>query len=403
MPPSASSCRSPPVRAADGRRAGAARPSSRPAGPGEGARRPCRWPRAAARGRRAALLRPGAALVPRPVGAGQRRSTTSRPPCACAGRLDAAALAAALGEIVRRHEALRTTFAPRGGRAVQVIAAPARRSLCRVVDLAGLAAAARETELARLAAEEARRPFDLAARAAGARRPAAPGAGGARRSSGPCTTSSPTAGRWAFFLRELAALYGAFAAGLPSPLPPLPIQYADFARLAAAVARGRSARAAARLLARPARAARRRPRSARPTAPARPSQSCARRRRRRCSRPALTAELDALARREGATPVHGPARRLPGAARPLHRPGGPGRRLADRQPQPAGDRGADRLLRQHPRAACRPLRRPELPRAAVAAFRTRLSAPTPTRTCRSKDWWWSCRRRATWASRRCSR
>ncbi len=30
-------------------------------------------------------------------------------------------------------------------------------------------------------------------------------------------------------LREIAALYGAFAAGEPSPLPELPIQYADFA------------------------------------------------------------------------------------------------------------------------------------------------------------------------------
>ena len=30
--------------------------------------------------------------------------------------------------------------------------------------------------------------------------------------------------------RELIALYAAFAAGRPSPLPPLPLQYADFAR-----------------------------------------------------------------------------------------------------------------------------------------------------------------------------
>src|SRR4029079_4564348 len=30
-------------------------------------------------------------------------------------------------------------------------------------------------------------------------------------------------------VRELAELYGAFSAGRPSPLPPLPIQYADFA------------------------------------------------------------------------------------------------------------------------------------------------------------------------------
>ena len=34
-------------------------------------------------------------------------------------------------------------------------------------------------------------------------------------------------------VRELAALYAAFAAGRPSPLPELPVQYADFAALAA--------------------------------------------------------------------------------------------------------------------------------------------------------------------------
>jgi hypothetical protein len=31
------------------------------------------------------------------------------------------------------------------------------------------------------------------------------------------------------FVRELAALYSAFSAGLPSPLPALPIQYVDYA------------------------------------------------------------------------------------------------------------------------------------------------------------------------------
>ena len=30
-------------------------------------------------------------------------------------------------------------------------------------------------------------------------------------------------------MRELGALYGAFVAGRPSPLPELPVQYADFA------------------------------------------------------------------------------------------------------------------------------------------------------------------------------
>ena len=46
-----------------------------------------------------------------------------------------------------------------------------------------------------------------------------------------CITSSAINGR-AILLRELATIYAAFAKGKPSPLPPLPIQYADFCTLA---------------------------------------------------------------------------------------------------------------------------------------------------------------------------
>src|SRR6185295_4202271 len=77
-----------------------------------------------------------------------------------AGPLDVAALARVLDEIVRRHESLRTTFAGGDGEPVQVVAAPAPFPL-PVVDLAGLPAARREAEAARLAAAEAQRPFDL--------------------------------------------------------------------------------------------------------------------------------------------------------------------------------------------------------------------------------------------------
>src|SRR4029077_9896988 len=77
------------------------------------------------------------------------------------GDLDAAALAAAIGEIVRRHAVLRTVFVEGEGDPVQRVMPAARRGL-EVVDLAGLPAAAREREPARLAAEEAARPFDLA-------------------------------------------------------------------------------------------------------------------------------------------------------------------------------------------------------------------------------------------------
>jgi amino acid adenylation domain-containing protein len=76
------------------------------------------------------------------------------------GALSLPALAAALGEMVRRHEALRTTFAARGDRPVQVVAAPSRREI-PLIDLAALADAPRRQEARRLAALAVAQPFDL--------------------------------------------------------------------------------------------------------------------------------------------------------------------------------------------------------------------------------------------------
>jgi amino acid adenylation domain-containing protein len=76
------------------------------------------------------------------------------------GRLSVPALAASLGEIVRRHEALRTSFPEIDGRPVQTIHPPDLFVL-PVIDLAGLSTDAAAAEADRLAWEEARRPFDL--------------------------------------------------------------------------------------------------------------------------------------------------------------------------------------------------------------------------------------------------
>src|SRR5215207_6683985 len=81
---------------------------------------------------------------------------------AMTGRLDPAALAAAFGEVVRRHEALRTTFRPAAGEPVQVIAEPGGFAL-PLVDLQGLPARERDGETRRLGTAEARTPFDLGA------------------------------------------------------------------------------------------------------------------------------------------------------------------------------------------------------------------------------------------------
>ena len=147
------------------------------------------------------------------------------------GPLDGAVLACCLGEIVRRHEALRTIFrgsdaAPEGS-PVQVIR-PAEPFPLPVVDLAGLPESGREALAATLMREEAARPFDLAGgpllrglllRLAG-------------RDHVVLLTLYHIAGDgWSLGLlvREIAALYPAFAAGRPSPLPALPVQYADYA------------------------------------------------------------------------------------------------------------------------------------------------------------------------------
>ncbi|HEX2080075.1 MAG TPA: amino acid adenylation domain-containing protein, partial [Longimicrobium sp.] len=78
------------------------------------------------------------------------------------GALDEAALERALGEIVRRHEALRTTFPEVDGSPVQVIA-PFGGFALPVEDLSGLGEAEREAAVRRRAGEEARRAFDLSA------------------------------------------------------------------------------------------------------------------------------------------------------------------------------------------------------------------------------------------------
>jgi amino acid adenylation domain-containing protein len=142
------------------------------------------------------------------------------------GELDVPLLAAALHELIRRHEVLRTTFPTRDGLPVQVVGPPAAPPP-PLVDLSALGAAA-EDEATRLVSAAARRPFDLAARpplrVALLRL--------SRRDHVVALTLHHLAGdAWAFDVlsRDLAALYGGLAAGRPAELPELPIQFADYA------------------------------------------------------------------------------------------------------------------------------------------------------------------------------
>src|SRR5262249_32731562 len=76
------------------------------------------------------------------------------------GALDVPALEASLSEIIRRHEALRTTFTARDGQPVQVLA-PSQPAALPITDLQHLPAVERAAEAQRQASAEAQRPFDL--------------------------------------------------------------------------------------------------------------------------------------------------------------------------------------------------------------------------------------------------
>lgn len=144
------------------------------------------------------------------------------------GRLDVAAMEAALNEIVRRHDSLRSTFTIADGLPVQLVWSP-RPLLMPLVDLSGLAPSDGNARLALIIGEARTRPMDMV--------------------TGPLF--QPTLIRLGTddhvlvvrvhisvyddfsvgpFRRELSALYTAYRAGEPSPLPDLPLQFADVCR-----------------------------------------------------------------------------------------------------------------------------------------------------------------------------
>ena len=142
------------------------------------------------------------------------------------GEIDVAALDAALNDIVRRHETLRTVFRRVDGEPRQIVLPFEHRSL-DLIDLRGEGPAA-ERKLDMIATEEAETPFDL-------------GTGppirfrlvrtAALRQTLLLTIHHIAADGWSMgiLFRELAELYEAHRAGREAKLPPLTIQYGDFA------------------------------------------------------------------------------------------------------------------------------------------------------------------------------
>ncbi|KQZ31362.1 non-ribosomal peptide synthetase [Duganella sp. Root1480D1] len=143
------------------------------------------------------------------------------------GALDRAALQAALDRVVARHEVLRTRFVSDGETAQALADGPASFAL-DYHDLGALAGHEQECAVERHRLDEARTAFDLR--------------------SGPLirgrllrlgqqahvlllTKHHIVSDGWSagIFIREVSTLYAAYCAGAPDPLPPLPLQYADYA------------------------------------------------------------------------------------------------------------------------------------------------------------------------------
>jgi len=142
------------------------------------------------------------------------------------GALNVEAVERALGEIVRRHDSLRTTFAEGGGEPVQIVA-PSGDFRLPFTDLTGLSEEQRRAEERRLVLAE-RRPYDLERgplfRARLVRT-------GDEEHLLLLDMHHIISDGWSYgvFFRELGVLYDAFLADRPSPLPDLPIQLSDFA------------------------------------------------------------------------------------------------------------------------------------------------------------------------------
>jgi amino acid adenylation domain-containing protein len=143
------------------------------------------------------------------------------------GRLQPAALAAAASEIVRRHETLRTRYREDDGVPLPAVAAALPVPL-PLVDLAALPADRRAAAARAQAAGLAGLGFDLAAEDPLRLRLLRLDAGEHLLLF---SLHHIAADGWSFGIltAELAALYPAALAAAPSPLPELPVQYADFA------------------------------------------------------------------------------------------------------------------------------------------------------------------------------
>ena len=389
----ASTCRSRPFRDADrggpGRAVSRPRPGTRPDAGGaapdlRGAPR---------RGRLPALLRAGADVVPAAAGPGKRGLQPPRPTSPCPARSTRRPWSARSTRSCGATRSCAPTFVGGEGRPARSSAAGCASRCRRGPDGRCPPRAAGGRRPSACDRRRMRRPFDLAPgplfRPVLLRRLA-------EHAASLLVTHAPHRDRRlvdALLVRECAALYRGV---LPRDgRPPLPGACHPVRRLRRLAARswlhGERSTSAARLLDASSSRACRRCSSCRPTGRGRACRAC------RGARPRLRAPGGRLAHgarssaAAGGDALHDPARRLRGAAlRATPAQDDVRRRHADRQPQPRGDRAADRLLRQHPGAAHRRAAATRASASCWAGCARSRSAPSRTRTCRSRSWSRSC-------------
>ncbi|NET65460.1 MAG: amino acid adenylation domain-containing protein [Moorea sp. SIO1G6] len=143
------------------------------------------------------------------------------------GKLDYVALQKSINQIIARHETLRTTFSEINGTAAQIIKPPFELEL-PIIDLSGLTPSEATTKLQQLLQQENELSFNLEVdppiRAQLYQL-------GTTEHILQITLHHIASDGWSLTVlpKELSAIYTATLEDQPSPLPELPIQYADFA------------------------------------------------------------------------------------------------------------------------------------------------------------------------------
>ncbi|EAR21799.1 non-ribosomal peptide synthetase [Nitrococcus mobilis] len=143
------------------------------------------------------------------------------------GDLDARALHASLAYLIERHEVLRTAYPEIDGEAMAVISLQAQLEMS-CTDLSGLSAAERDAQVREAMVRDARRPFDIGR---------APLLRASLLKLDACShlllfaVHHMVADGWSVgvLINEFVAAYRARREGRPPALPPLPVQYADYA------------------------------------------------------------------------------------------------------------------------------------------------------------------------------